>query len=93
MSTVTGLIDRGTYWTIQYDDGTADVPKDPNVLDSSAALQRTLKNDAVADQLQAYANHIRKDGKPVDVPTPIGTVMLATIAIVGLGYLLVRKAL
>lgn len=62
------VIDRGAYWEIVYPDGSDQIPKDPNLIDSAATISDQKGDHAMADRLRTYAKQIRDTGKP----SPIG---------------------
>jgi hypothetical protein len=76
---VISVTDRGLLgWDIEYKDGTDEIPKDPNVIDSMAAAE---PDPNIAARLRMYANNIRDTGRPVPEP-PHG---FAFYFIVGIG--------
>jgi hypothetical protein len=58
------VIDRGVYWEIVYPDGSDQIPKDPNMVDSAAVLAAQQGDAKLADRLRQYAAQIRKEGMP-----------------------------
>lgn len=58
------VIDRGVYWEIVYPDGSDQIPKDPNAIDSAAVLATQQGDTKLADRLRQYAAQIRQDGMP-----------------------------
>lgn len=94
MATVTKLEDRGSNWSITYDDGGYDtVPKDPNVIDTAAAQADLVGQKELAAKFRMWAENIRQKGVPVIVPmsTEKG-ILLIGVLVVG-GYFLVRRML
>ena len=91
---VTGIEDHGTYWIVTYDDGGYDnVPKDPAILDTAAANASAIGQTALGAKLAAFAAHIRKDGKPVDLPMSTGSLVLLFGGGLVAAYFLFRKML
>jgi hypothetical protein len=94
MANVTKLEDRGSNWSISYDDGGYDtVPKDPNAIDTAAAYADSTGQKELAAKFRMWAQNIRTKGVPVIVPmsTEKG-ILLVGVMVVG-AFILFRRML
>ena len=90
--TVTKLEDRGSNWSISYEDGSYDtVPKDPNVIDTAATVADTNGQKELAAKFRMWAQNIRTRGVPVIVPSSVAPLLvLGGIALVATLWLFKR---
>lgn len=85
------VIDKGVYWEIVYPDGSDQIPKDPNALDSAAVLASQQGDTKLADRLRTYAAQIRKDGMPHPISGFGGAIIGIVAALIALIYIFGKK--
>jgi hypothetical protein len=85
MATPIKLEDRGSNWSITYDDGGFDtVPKDPNVIDTAAAAADMQGQKELAAKFRMWAQNIRTKGVPVIItPVVLPLILITGAALLG----------